>query len=168
MCLETCTFLKLGIWQVAPIYGLGSNRPVEQGEYRAFSLFLLGSWREIEIEVSASHSFVVWILLRNFFCEHQSSLLHTDHLYFNNFRVRKTLPGVLQNLLLLLFSHLAMSNSLWPHGLQHARPPCLSPSPNMCSSSCPLHQWCHPGSSSSEALFSFCSQFFPASGDFSS
>ena len=37
-----------------------------------------------------------------------------------------------------------MSDSLWPHGLQHARLPCPSPSPGACSNSCPLSQWCHP------------------------
>ena len=56
-----------------------------------------------------------------------------------------------------------MSNSLWPHGLQHARPPCPSPSPRVCPSSCSLHPWCHPAISSSEALFSFCPQSFPES-----
>ena len=44
----------------------------------------------------------------------------------------------------LLFSHQVISDSLWPHGLQHARPLCLSPSPGVCPSSCPLNQWCHP------------------------
>ena len=66
--------------------------------------------------------------------------------------------------LLLLFSHPVMSNSFWPHGLQHARPSCPSKSPGVCPSSCLLHQWCHPAISSSDALFSFCPQSFPASG----
>ena len=48
----------------------------------------------------------------------------------------------------------------------NARPPCLSPSPEVCPSSCPLHQWCHPAISSSDTLFSFCPQFFPASETF--
>ena len=67
---------------------------------------------------------------------------------------------------LLLFSSPVMSNSLWPHGLQHTRPPCPSPSPEVCPSSCPLHWWCHPAISFSDALFSFCPQSFPASGSF--
>ena len=66
---------------------------------------------------------------------------------------------------LLLFSHPVMSDSLWPHGLQHARPLCPSPSPKVCPSSCPLHWSCHPAISSSDALF-FCPQSFPASGIF--
>ena len=67
--------------------------------------------------------------------------------------------------LLLLFTYLVVSNSLQPHGLQHARPPCPSPSPGVCPSSCSLHQWC-PAISSSDAFFSFCPQSFPASGTF--
>ena len=49
---------------------------------------------------------------------------------------------------------------------QHTRPPCPSPSPEVCPSSCSLHQWCHPVISSSDALFSFCPQSYPASGTF--
>ena len=67
---------------------------------------------------------------------------------------------------LLLFSCPIVFESLWPHGLQHARPPCPSPSPRVCPSSCPLNWWYHPTISSSAALFSFCLQSFPASGSF--
>ena len=59
-----------------------------------------------------------------------------------------------------------LSDSLWPHGLQHARPPCSSSSPGVCPNSCPLHQRCHPSISFSDTLFSFCPQSFPASGTF--
>ena len=55
--------------------------------------------------------------------------------------------------------------TLWPHGLQHARLPCSSLSPGVCSNSCPLSQWCHPTISSSDTVSS-CSQSFPASGSF--
>ena len=68
--------------------------------------------------------------------------------------------------ILLLFSRPVMSNSVWPHGLQHARPSCPSTSAEACQSSCPLYWWCHPAISSSNALFSFCPQSFPASGSF--
>ena len=61
---------------------------------------------------------------------------------------------------------LVMSNSLWPDGLQHTRPPCPSPSPRVCSNSCPLSQWCHPSTSSSVIPFSSCLQSFPATGSF--
>ena len=67
---------------------------------------------------------------------------------------------------LLLFSHPVMSDSLWPRGLQHTRPPPPSPSPEVCSVFCPLHQWWHPAISFSDTLFSFCPQSFPASGTF--
>ena len=73
---------------------------------------------------------------------------------------------LLNNIDLLLFSRPVMSDSLWPHELQHARPSCSSPSPQICPSSCPLHRWCHPAISSSDALFSFYFQFFPAWGTF--
>ena len=51
-----------------------------------------------------------------------------------------------------------MSNSLWHDGLQHASPPCPSPSPRVCPSTCPSHQWCHPSISSSVIPFSSCLQ----------
>ena len=66
----------------------------------------------------------------------------------------------------MLFSHLVMSNSLWPHGLQHARLPCPSLSLGACSNSCPLSWWCHPTISSSAIPFSSCLRSFPASGSF--
>ena len=50
------------------------------------------------------------------------------------------------------FSHSVMSNSLWPHGLQHPRPPCPPPTPGIYSNSCPLSQWCHPTISSCRPL----------------
>ena len=64
------------------------------------------------------------------------------------------------------FSHSVVSNSLGLHGLQHARPPCPSPTPGVCLNSCPLCQWCHPTISSSVISFSSCLQSFPASGSF--
>ena len=64
------------------------------------------------------------------------------------------------------FSRSVMSNSLQPHGLQHARLPCPSPTPGACSNSCPSSRWCHPTISSSVDPFSSCLQSFPASGSF--
>ena len=57
-------------------------------------------------------------------------------------------------------------HSLWPHRLQHARPPCPSPTPGACSNTCPLSQWCHPTISSSVVPFSSHLQSFLASGSF--
>ena len=64
------------------------------------------------------------------------------------------------------FSHSVMSDSLPPHGLQHARPPCPSPPSGAYSNSCPLSRWCHPTISSSVIPFSSCLQSFPVSGSF--
>ena len=59
-----------------------------------------------------------------------------------------------------------MSNSLWPHKLQHARPPCQSSTPRVYPNSCPLSWWYHPTISSSVVPFFSCPQSFPASGSF--
>ena len=59
-----------------------------------------------------------------------------------------------------------MSDSLWPHGQQHTRLPCSSPTPGTYSVSCPLSQWYHPTISSSVIPFCFCLQSFPVSGSF--
>ena len=64
------------------------------------------------------------------------------------------------------FSCSVVFDSLWPHGLQHARPPCPSPTPRVYPNSCPLSRWCHPTISSSVIPFSSCPQSFPASGSF--
>ena len=64
------------------------------------------------------------------------------------------------------FSHSVVSDSLWPHESQHARPPCQSPTPGGHSNSCPSSQWCHPAISSSVVPFSSCPQSLPASGTF--
>ena len=64
------------------------------------------------------------------------------------------------------FSCSVTSDSLQPHGLQHTRPPCPSPTPRVYSNSCPLSQWCHSTISSSVILFSSHLQSFPASGSF--
>ena len=64
------------------------------------------------------------------------------------------------------FSRSVMFNSLQPHGLQHARPRCPSPTARAYPNSCPLSRWCHPTSSSSVVPFSSHLQSFPASGSF--
>ena len=64
------------------------------------------------------------------------------------------------------FSHSVVSDSLRPHELQHARPPCPSPTPRVHSDSRPSSQWCHPAISSSVIPFSSCPQSLPASESF--
>ena len=77
-----------------------------------------------------------------------------------------------QNLIVIQFSSvqfnlLAASDSLRPHGRQHTRLPCPSPTPRACSNSCPSSWWCHPTISSSVVPFSSCLQSFRTSGSFS-
>ena len=82
---------------------------------------------------------------------------------------REQLPQVLKGINVhssVQFSCSVVSDSLQPHGLQHTSPPCPSPTPRVCSNSCPLSQWCHPTTSSSVIPFSSCLQSFPASGSF--
>ena len=69
-------------------------------------------------------------------------------------------------ILLLLFSHSVMSDSLPPYTLQHARLPCPSPSPGTCWNSCPLNRWCHMIISSPAVPFFSCLQPFPVSRSF--
>ena len=64
------------------------------------------------------------------------------------------------------FTRSVVPDSLRPHELQHARPPCPSPTPGVYSNSCPLSRWCHPAISSSVVPFSSCPQSLPASGSF--
>ena len=64
------------------------------------------------------------------------------------------------------FSHSVVSNSLWPHGLQHSRPPCSSPTRGVYSNSCPLYWWFHPTTLSSVVPISSHLQSSPASGSF--
>ena len=61
---------------------------------------------------------------------------------------------------------LSRVHSLWPHELQHTRPPCPSPTPGVHPDSCPSSRWCHPVISSSVIPFSSCPQFLPASESF--
>ena len=84
------------------------------------------------------------------FCELSSSFKDAE----------KQASGIFQ------FSRSVMSDSLRPHGLQHARLPCPPVSPGVCSNSCALSWWCCLTISSSVTLFSFCLQSFPASGSF--
>ena len=75
--------------------------------------------------------------------------------------------GVILLVRWLLFSPQVVSVSLQPHGMQHAKLSCSSPSPGVCPSSCPLNWWCHPTISSSVTLFFFCLQSFPVLESFS-
>ena len=75
-------------------------------------------------------------------------------------------PGHHQSLCSVQFSYSVMSDSLWPHGSQHTRPPCPSPTPRVHSNSRPSSRWCHPAISSSVVPFSSGPQSLPASESF--
>ena len=100
----------------------------------------------------------------------QTEVSHTAGRFFTNWATREAYS--LYSISLLLKTNLEVGKSLsplnswWPHGLQHTRLPCLSPSTRVCSNSCPLSRWCHPPISSSIVPFSSCPQSFPASGSF--
>ena len=68
--------------------------------------------------------------------------------------------------IIVQFSHSVVSNSLWPHELQHARPPFPSPTPKVHPNPCPLSQWCYQTISSSLVPFSSCPQSSPVSWSF--
>ena len=74
--------------------------------------------------------------------------------------------SIIYQIVSVQFSRSVVSDFLQPHGLQHARPPCPSPTPGACSNSCPSSQWYHPTISSSVVPFSSHLQSFPASGSF--
>ena len=109
---------------------------------------------------------------------HGSSILihfHNFHYYFPlyifpvelwDYFVKFQNNGSFIDIALLLLSHTIVSNCLWPHGLQHARHPCPSPSPRVSSNSCPLSWWYHLIISSFVITFSSCLQSFTASGSF--
>ena len=84
--------------------------------------------------------------------------------YFKGLCAEATQPSARSQPSLLLFSCQVVSDSLWPHELQDPRLPSPSPSPGVCSNSCPLSQWCHLTISSSVVPFSSYLQSFPASG----
>ena len=96
-------------------------------------------------------------LLRVLSWKNKNFVKYFSCIYWNKHRIF-TLQSV-------QFRHSVVSDSLWPHGLQHTRLPCPSPTPGACSNSCPLSHWCHPTISSS-VISSSCLQSFPTSGSF--
>ena len=86
----------------------------------------------------------------------------TDHLLTWGLNIK----SVLKPFSSVQFSRSVVSVSLRPHESQHARPPCLSPTPGVHPNSCPSSRWCHPAISSSVIPFSSCPQSLPASESF--
>ena len=97
--------------------------------------------------------------------------VNTSGIYFQNaLQIYSDYPSFKYNkqlkLFIFQFNHSVVSDSLWSHESQHARPLCPSPSPGVYPNSCPLSWWCHPTISSSVVPFSSCPQSFPASESF--
>ena len=82
------------------------------------------------------------------------------------YKISLKFAKVIANCMTFQFSCLFMSNSLWPHESQHARPPCPSPAPGVHSKPHPSSLWCHPAISFSVIPFSSCPQSLPASESF--
>ena len=117
--------------------------------------------------MTRNHLFVFFILKYAL-----SGWFHISHdrkniAFWNLIIFMKKLIFLLYSVLMCVHvSHSVMSYSLQPHGLQHARPPCPSPTPGVYSNSCPLSQWCHPNISFSVVPFSSRLQSFPDQGLF--
>ena len=88
---------------------------------------------------------------------------HRYHFTFINYILYRMIQDLFSS---VQFSRSVMSDSLWHHEPQHARPPCPSPTPGVHSHSRPSSRWCHPAISSSVIPFSSCPQSLPASGSF--
>ena len=106
---------------------------------------------------------ITWLQNKNEIIKQvKNDTIKNYHYYFKSwlFLTASTILSSVQ------FSCSVVSDSLWPHELQHARAPCPSPTPGVHSNSCPSSQWCHPDISSSGAPFSSCPQSIPASESF--
>ena len=117
--------------------------------------FLKGSLRP----TCRGHSRVLPVILPGRCCPLENRLIKGDLKAFSS---ELLIPSCCSHTL-VQFSLSVMSNSLWFHGLQHARLPCPSPTPRAYSNSCPSSRWCHPTISSSVVPFSSHLQSFPAS-----
>ena len=131
----------------------------------------LGRKLSLKLNVTAHHS-VSWSCFSGFksliesirgsqlgSCAHSITVPQTFIKWENDYSSKEEISSV-------QFSRSVMSDSSWPHELQHARPPCPSPTPRVHPNPWPLSQWCHPTTSSSVIPFSSCPQSFPESGSF--
>ena len=103
------------------------------------------------------------MLITAFICSHMSILNMPEIKIYTPFGSFISQPRKFSS---VQFSHSVMSDSLLPHGLQHTRLNCPSPTPRVHSDSCPWSWWCHLTNSFSVIPFSSCFQAFPASGSF--
>ena len=128
----------------------------------------MGREREKEKAYSGKNGLKTWQALPPHGVQGYHQLRYSIMIVCALFCVKKMPPVSLVFLsqIRLLFSCSVVSNSLWPHGLQHARLPCPSPSPKAGSNLGALSQWCHPTISSSVVPFSSCLQFSQHQGHF--
>ena len=127
---------------------------------RPIILFLQIQWYEINLirKVKKKIWTPTWCRYANY--------KYANEKVFNIIRKLQIKTTMRNSCIPIQFSRSVVSNSLPPHGLQHARPPCPSSTPRVYSNSCPLSWWCHPSISSSVVPFSSHLQSFPESGSF--
>ena len=114
-----------------------------------------GRWLQSFCEVFSLLKFKTRIIMQTKFLTLRSEVTYLGH----GNMIEKSLAFLDQTVSSVQFSRSVMSDSLWPHGLQHARLPCPSPTPGACSNSCPSGRWCHPTISSSVIPFSLLQSF---------
>ena len=131
----------------------------------SWSSFFIKILKKVNGEIVAYNFYVLHenVFLQHSFFKKDSAIVY--HLFFLLCICVNSIPVYLL-FNSVQFSHSVMSDSSWPHGPQHTRPHCPSPTPRVHSNSCPLSQWWHPTISSSTIPFSSCLQSFPASGFF--
>ena len=123
-------------------------------------------WNKLEVgEKSCYRHMLMWFLIRN--CWNRHTFLKEESILFKWKGKLSWLFSIsIKWFSSVQFSRSVVSNSLWPHESQHARPPCPSPIPGVHSDSRPLSRWCRPAISSSVVPFSSCPQSLPASESF--
>ena len=160
-CLVRCTPSVLAAWN-----------PDLKGFLVHYSLYSLDSSHLCSPWLNWNWMFLLWSLLQSLSEYHMLSELFR-FLLLESLQMPRLLSWTWSKELRLSllwhfsqFSHSVVSDSLWPHELQHARPPSPSPTPGVDSDSPPSSQWCHPAISSSVIPFSSCPQSLTASESF--
>ena len=129
------------------------------------------------LQISKFHSFLQLSSSPLSLCVYVCECMCVFHIFFIHLSVDGHLAwlhilAIINNTVMIIgvssvqFSRSVVSDSLWPHESQHARPPCPSPTPGVHADSRPSCQWCHPAISSSVVPFSSCAQSLPASESF--
>ena len=120
-------------------------------------------WSSYQIWVPLNQS-TLWCIIRTYSKAEYNLVMNPTMVYL--VKMQSHLVKHHSSISSVQFSHSVVSDSLRPHELQHARPPCPSPTPGVYPNPCPLSQWWHQSMSSSVISFSSCPRSFPASGSF--